>query len=229
MSVKKYSLSQQADKKISKHFTVDEFKAHDSGKITSDTVKVDTELIKKLEKFFNYGITAVVIADGYRTRECSLKWGGGGDDAHTRGIAADIICYKGETALSAEEIACIAQIIGFSGIGIMDGSCHLDVRNAKNYKNAHWWGDERNGNNAVGDYFAYTNTDKAKLFGKLGYFGEALYKVQAKKKTPVYYDERGELVKKYYEKGKKARVWAVKGKFSKVLSGWVKTADVKKL
>lgn len=229
MSIKTYSLKKDGSKKLSKHFKVAEFWAHDGGRIASDVIKVDTELIKKLEKFFNYGITAVEITDGYRTKECSVKWGGGGDDAHTRGLAADIVLYKGNKMLSPTITACLAQLIGFNGIGIMSGSCHVDVRTAKTYKNGHWWGDERNGNNNIANYFKYTGLSKAAVFGEIDYFKESLYIARAKCRTPVFYDPQAMRKKKFYEKGKKARVWAVKGRYSKVLSGWVRTADLEKV
>lgn len=229
MAIKSYSLKKDGYKKLSKHFNVSEFKAHDGNRIVTDKILISTDLIKKLEKFFNYGITSVVIVDGYRTKDCSLKWGGGGNDAHTRGLAADIQIYKDGKPITPEITACLAQLIGFNGIGIMQNSCHVDVRTAKTYKNGHWWGDERNGSNYIKDYFKYTKKSKSEIYGKLGYFKEALYMVKAKRKTPVSYDDEGRKFKKYYEKGKKARVWATKGRYSKVLSGWVKTADLQKI
>ncbi len=229
MSVKKYSLKKDGNKKLSKHFKVSEFWAHDGSVGVSDVIKVETKLIKKLEKFFSYGITAVIIIDGYRTPEYSAKWGGGGDDAHTRGLAADIVLIKKNQPLSPEITACLAQLIGFGGIGIANGSCHVDVRNAENYKNSHWWGDERNGNDNITDFFSYTGLSKAELFGEIGYYKKAQYIVKALRRTPVFYDPHATRKKKYYKKGKKARVWATKGKFSKVLSGWVRTADLERL
>ncbi len=82
-------------KSFQKHFKVSEFWAHDGSVGVSDVIKVETKLIKKSWKnSFSYGITAVIIIDGYRTPEYSAKWGGGGDDAHTRGLAADIVLIK---------------------------------------------------------------------------------------------------------------------------------------
>ena len=45
--------------------------------------------------------------------------------------------------------------LGFSGIGLMDGACHVDIRNKNNYVNAHWYGDERTGNNAISSFLGY--------------------------------------------------------------------------
>ena len=130
--------------------------------------------------------------------------GGSRDDAHTKGIAADIICYKNKKVLESEYVSCLAELIGFSGIGIISAnSVHVDVRTTKNYKNGHWWGDERNGNNYISSFFHYNDLSKAELFGKLEYYKEKCYYIKATKKTAIYYEAKKGKIKKYYEKGNK--------------------------
>lgn len=229
MAVKKYSYKKQGNKSLSKHFKVKEFVSNVNGKVRYDEIKVDSTLITKLEKMFNYGVDSIAITSGYRAPRDSIAVGGYSNDAHTRGIAADIICYKRGKALPVSYVACLAQIVGFSGIGIMSGSVHVDVRNRKNYLNSHWWGDERNGENYIKDYFNYTHITRAELFGKLEYYKEECYVIKALKKTPIRYKpEANGKIKKYYAKGKVARIFAVVGKFGKVLSGWVYLPDTKK-
>lgn len=228
--IKVYSFSKNGSKSLSKHFAVKEFVSNVNGRIRYDSVKIDTKLINKLEKLFKFGMDSVVIISGYRHPKDSIAVGGYSNDAHTKGIAADIICYKNRKALKSKYVAALASLIGFSGIGIIsETSVHVDVRNYKNYSNAHWWGDERTGNDNIVDFFKYCKISKAELYGEIGYYGESLYLIKAKRKTAVYYDENGKRFKKHYTAGKVARVWATKGKYSKVLSGWVKTADLKKI
>lgn len=228
MALKKYNTKKNL--KLSKHFTSNEFRSHVSGELTTKEILIDNKLIEKLEKFFKYGITKVVILSGYRDKKADLLVGGYGYGAHTKGIAADIVCYKKGKALSGEQVACLAQLIGFSGIGITGSTgCHVDIRTTKNYVNGHWWGDERNGNNYIADYFDYCGISKAELFGELEYYKEKCYMIKAKKKSPIYYEADGKTIKKYYKKGKKARVFAEKNGRAKVLSGWISLQDINKI
>lgn len=50
---------------------------------------------------------------------------------------------------SAEDIAEAAERIGFGGIGLMNGATHVDIRDLGGYKNSHWFGDERTGNDNI--------------------------------------------------------------------------------
>lgn len=133
--------------KLSEHF--------DSGEFTCDCGiehTMDIELINKLEKLFTaIGADAIMITSGYRCPDCSAKIPGGfKTDAHTRGIASDIIVRKGNAYVKSEDVAEIAEKVGFSGIGIIDAhAVHVDVRNAHNYVNSHWFGDERTGNDNI--------------------------------------------------------------------------------
>ena len=136
--------------KLSAHFTVNEFKCSDS-----EYAFIEEKLVKRLEKFWQWGVTSVVITSGYRTPDYSVKVGGARTDAHTKGLAVDIICYKGKKALNSIKTACIAQEIGFSGIGIIDETAvHVDVRTKMNYTNSHWWGDERKNLNNINDFYS---------------------------------------------------------------------------
>lgn len=104
----------------------------------------------------------VTITSGYRCSRHSVAVGGYANDAHTKGIAADIsIAGK-----SPEDIAEAAELVGFSGIGLMTGAVHVDVRNAKNYYNSHWFGDERTGENVKTFIRTKTRRLEVKLDGK---------------------------------------------------------------
>lgn len=132
--------------KLSEHFDTGEFVCECGIGHT-----MDAELINKLEKLFTaINADAIMITSGFRCPDCSVKDGGTKIDAHTRGIASDIIVRKGTVYVDSETVAEYAEKVGFSGIGIID-SCtvHVDVRNTHNYVNSHWFGDERTGNDNI--------------------------------------------------------------------------------
>ena len=123
---------------------------------------ISPDLVNKLEQIYAYfartptGCKAIVITSGIRCPSYSVKVGGYSSDAHTKSIAADIVVYKADgTRYAAEQIAAVAEKCGFSGIGLMNDACHVDIRNKNNYVNAHWFGDERTGNNAIQSFLGY--------------------------------------------------------------------------
>ncbi len=228
MQVKTYKTSKNV--KLSKHFMSNEFRSIANGVLTTTKILIYSLLIEKLEKIFDYGVDTIIILSGYRDKAADKAVGGNGSGVHTLGLGADIMCYINGKALSGEQIACLAQLIGFSGIGITGPTgCHVDVRTTQTYINGHWWGDERNGNNYITDFFKYTGITKPQLFGDIGYYKEKCYTIKAKKKTAIYYDTPGTKIKKYYSKGKKARIFAEKNGRGKVLSGWIKLSDTTKV
>lgn len=93
--------------------------------------------------------------------------GGNGNGEHTRGNAADIVIYGQDgKPINTRFIACIAQDIGFTGIGrISDTAIHVDVRTS-----GKWYGDETvkqpvNGttNTITNDYHIYYGIPKINL------------------------------------------------------------------
>ena len=165
MAVKTYFHTE--NEVLSKHFVSNEFASTCGSKLYSKKILVDNGLIKKLEKFFSYGITAIVITSGYRTSSHDIAVGGNGRGAHTIGIAADIIGYVKDTKVPSNYMACFAELIGFSGIGIIDSNAiHVDVRTTKNYTNGHWFGNEQTGENYIVSFFKYFNLSKSKVKNK---------------------------------------------------------------
>lgn len=137
---------------LSPHFDDFEF-ACDCGKITT----MSPELISRLESLYNIiGAGAIIITSGYRCPDCSVKAGGSHDDAHTRSLAADIMVLKNTKDVNyfdSDDIAEAAERVGFTGIGIIDRlAVHVDVRTPQNYKNGHWFGDERTGNDNISTF-----------------------------------------------------------------------------
>lgn len=154
------------DRQLSKHFALHEFKCKES-----DTIKYSEETVALLEKIFDKcsKISKAIITSGYRTPEYSVKVGGTKDDGHTVGIAVDVKWYDRQNhIIPPKYIACIAQDVGFTGIGIMSNSTHLDTRTTENYKNGKWYGDETNGKNDIKDFYSYCGLSKEEVYTVLG-------------------------------------------------------------
>lgn len=132
---------------LSEHFDLSEFKCP-CGCGGGNPSKL---LIERLEKFFPLlDAKSIIITNAYRCPNYSVKAGGYRNDAHTCNIAADIIINKKSGGTySAEDIAEAAERIGFGGIGLMNGACHVDNRDCEPYINNHWFGDERDGRNYI--------------------------------------------------------------------------------
>lgn len=169
---------------LSKHFSAREFTCK-CGKCYKSDVKPD--LITMLEKLHDLmGAHEIIITSGYRCSEWSLAVGGYANDAHTKGIAADIkVSFCDDDGVvryyNSELIAEAAERVGFSGIGIIDNTaCHVDIRNDSNYVNSHWFGNEMTHNDNIetfqkGTKFVSretTNTLEIMLNGKSIYKGE---------------------------------------------------------
>ena len=137
--------------KLSEHFDNEEFTCKCSKHCKANP---DKELIDKLEKLHNMlNAKSIIITSGYRCPEHSSSPDVGGtvNDAHTRNIAADIIAYdQNGKQYDAETIAEAAELVGFSGIGIITAyAVHVDIRNKTNYVNDHWFGNERTGDDFI--------------------------------------------------------------------------------
>lgn len=126
-----YSLRQDGEKALSPHFKVKEFRCQDG----TDIIPIDLNLISKLEALYSrLGCYSIVITSGYRTPAYSVKVGGYATDQHTKGTAADIICYKSKgVPFTINEMLIAAQEVGFTGIGRMRTAIHVDVRSCKSY------------------------------------------------------------------------------------------------
>lgn len=160
------TVTYKTDKKLSEHFALHEFKCK-----VSDTIKYSEETIALLEKIFDTcsNISKAIIESGYRTPEYSVKVGGGSEDGHTVGIAVDVKWYDMQNhIIDPKYIACVAQDIGFTGIGIMEKSIHLDTRTMENYKSSKWWGDETNEKNNVADFYKYCGLSRQEVNDILG-------------------------------------------------------------
>jgi len=124
---------------LSAHFNAREFRCK-CGK-THDT-EINPNLVTNLEKLYRVlDCSRIVVTSGYRCPDHDKAVGGNGTGQHTKGNAADIICYGQDgSIISTKKVACKAQDIGFRGIGNIDSTytaIHVDVRTG-----AKWYGDE---------------------------------------------------------------------------------------
>lgn len=124
---------------LSEHFSVIEFSCKCGG---NHEIRVDTELIEKLETLRKVlDCSKIIVNSGYRCPDHDRRVGGSGGGMHTKGQAADIICYDKEGRIyPAGEVCCAAQEIGFGGIANIDKTytaVHVDTR-----KGSKWYGDE---------------------------------------------------------------------------------------
>lgn len=136
------------DKQLSNHFKLSEF-ACKCGCNGANPVPKLLRLLEQLRSELK--CKYILVPSGYRCPEYSVKVGGYSTDAHTKNLAADVICYAQDgSIIPVEIVAAAAERIGFTGIGLMNGGAiHLDVRDETNYYNGHWFGDERTGEDHI--------------------------------------------------------------------------------
>jgi zinc D-Ala-D-Ala carboxypeptidase len=111
--------------RISTNFKLYEFECKDG----SHLVKVDENLVEKIQKLRDYLGKPIIVVSGYRTPEYNKLIGGAPKSQHMQGKAADIKV----TGVSPYEVAKAAKTIGFNGIGIYPTFTHIDVRATKSY------------------------------------------------------------------------------------------------
>lgn len=151
--------------KLSPHFSASELRCKCGG---SHDTKADTLLIEKLEKLREtLCCSRIIVNSGYRCPAHDKNVGGSGSGQHTKGTAADIVCYDGKgKVISSKNVCCAAQELGFTGIANIDSTytaTHVDVRAGK------WFGDETKGSNyniPDGDFFRHFGLSRKDVYGK---------------------------------------------------------------
>ena len=109
------------------NFKVKEFACKDG----SDEIKVDSELIEKLQSLREFFNRPIVVNSGYRTVDYNRKVGGVSASQHVLGKAADIIVKN----TYPSTVAKVAKDFGFTGVGTYKDFVHVDVREHKSYWN----------------------------------------------------------------------------------------------
>lgn len=165
MAVKTYSLKKDGNKLCSAHTKVREMRCKDG----TDKILIDEKLMEMVEKLFAaLKCTKYIITSGYRTPSHDKEVGGNGRGQHTKGTAVDCYFYGADgKVISAKEVSCIAQDLGFKGIANITSSyqaIHLDMRTSGKY-----YGNEVYGTSTVtSDFYAYYGIDRTSLRTKYG-------------------------------------------------------------
>ena len=168
MSVITYNYSTDKNKKLSDHFAVGEFASpSDYNGNYPAQVLIDSDLIDVLAMVYShFGADKCIINSGYRSSSCDKAVGGSGYGPHTQGMAADAYYYKNGSPIPSRLVACFLQDIDNSGIGYCCGGnpngTHIDVLAR------YWHGDERDYSVTVSDYYSYTGTTRAEVYGSGG-------------------------------------------------------------
>lgn len=106
--------------KVSENFKLYEFECRDGNK----EVKVDDQLVIKLQKLRDLIERPITIVSAYRNPEYNKRVGGVANSQHVLGKAADIKV----NGMTPKQVAKYAESAGFTGIGIYDSFTHVDVR-----------------------------------------------------------------------------------------------------
>ena len=109
--------------KVSKDFYLYEFESKDT-----QEVKIDPVLINLNQAFRDRVGIPYTPNSAYRTPEHNKRVGGSPKSQHLSGKAIDIPLLKGYTI---EEMAGIAEELGFTGIGLYQNFIHVDTREEK--------------------------------------------------------------------------------------------------
>ncbi len=126
MSVKEYSLKKDGDKKVSKDFSVREFRCKDG----SDKILISPETVKILQSVRDYFGRPVKINSAYRTPAYNKKVGGVSSSQHVKGTACDIAV---EGVPPKAVAAYLEAMFPDSGIGLYGTFVHIDTRGRKSY------------------------------------------------------------------------------------------------
>ena len=123
MSVNKYNLLNDRNRKLSANFTVKEFACKDG----NVAVLIDDKLVDGLQKIRTHFGKPIHINSAYRTPAHNKAVGGSPNSQHLQGKAADIVI----AGVSPLTVAQYAESIGMGGIGLYDGFTHVDSRDNK--------------------------------------------------------------------------------------------------
>ena len=149
---------------LTPHFNVSEFRCKCGG--NHDT-QLDEALADKLEKLFSaLKCSKIIVNSGYRCPAHDKNIGGNGYGQHTKGTAADIVCYdKNGKKISSKIVCCAAQDIGFGGIANIDSTytaTHVDIRTSLK-----WYGDETvtTAYSVTNDFYSHYKLSKSDVYG----------------------------------------------------------------
>ena len=151
--VNTYSLKRDGKKKLQPNFTVGEF----ASQCGADKILICTDLAAFLQKLRDcLNLDSLVIVSGYRSPARNKAVGGASSSQHLKGKAADVCAYKNGKNLHPKYLCCAAEILGMTGIALIQTCAHLDTRASRS------WFDENKNNTRIENYghkswFTYCN------------------------------------------------------------------------
>jgi uncharacterized protein YcbK (DUF882 family) len=119
--------------KLTKNFSLEEFKCKDGSDIPNNVLSSIKELAKNLQVLRDTINKTISITSGYRSPKYNAKIGGVKNSQHTKGTASDIQ-IKGMTP---KEVALVIEGLIESGkmkqggIGVYPNFTHYDIRGVK--------------------------------------------------------------------------------------------------
>lgn len=144
-----YVLPYNSTQKLSDHISAQELRCKCGG---THNITVNTDLIDKIENLIVAIATAkgttpddthIYISSANRCKQHDINVGGSGWGMHTIGKALDFQIVCGGEVVDTRLIACIAQELGFTGIGrITPQYIHCDVGTIGEHGGKKWLGDE---------------------------------------------------------------------------------------
>lgn len=141
--IQTYSLKRDGEKRLTTNFRVKEFRSQDG----ADEIRIDDKLVKQLQLLRDcLGLSSLVVISGFRTPYYNKKIGGSPNSRHLDGIAADVQPFKDGKPLDPKYLCCAAEVIGMTGIALIQTCAHLDTRDHTS------WFDENKGNTPISVY-----------------------------------------------------------------------------
>lgn len=147
-----YVLPYNSKQQLSPHFNAQELRCKCGG---THNITVNTDLLDKMEKLTNVvadikGVSPeevhITVSSANRCKTHDINVGGNGYGMHTLGKAMDIQVTCKNEIIDTKLIACIAQEIGFAGIGrircTIGDYIHCDVGTLGEHGGKKWLGDE---------------------------------------------------------------------------------------
>ena len=122
--VKTYSLKKDGNMKLSKNFTVKEFRCKDG----SDTILISMSTVGILQAVCDYFGQPITITSAYRTPSHNASVGGASASQHVKGTACDIQVANVPPAAVA---AFIEKFFPITGCGLYSTFVHVDTRGYK--------------------------------------------------------------------------------------------------
>lgn len=119
--------------KLTKNFSLEEFKCKDGSDMPNNVLSNITELAKNLQVLRDTLNKSIKITSGYRSPEHNAKIKGAKNSQHVKGTAADIKI----SGMTPKEVALVIERLIESGkmkqggIGIYPSWVHYDIRGTK--------------------------------------------------------------------------------------------------